>query len=52
MTPGDAKAGPQAAETQARLDQQAGSQQLDAYLASLRARAKVEVRTANLEQKQ
>jgi peptidyl-prolyl cis-trans isomerase D len=45
------QAGPQAAESQARYDRQAGSEQLDAYVASLRARAKVEVRPLNLEQK-
>jgi len=45
------KTGPQAAENQARLDRQAGSEQLDAYVASLRAKAKVEVRPLNLEQK-
>lgn len=48
---GEPKTGPQAAESQARYDRQAGSEQLDAYVASLRARARVEVRPANLEQK-
>jgi peptidyl-prolyl cis-trans isomerase D len=42
----------QAKESQARYDQQAGSEQLDAYLLSLRSRAKVEVQKGNLEQKQ
>jgi peptidyl-prolyl cis-trans isomerase D len=51
VIPGEAKAGPQAAESQARYDRQAGSEQLDVYVASLRARSKVEVRAANLEQK-
>jgi peptidyl-prolyl cis-trans isomerase D len=51
VIPAEAKAAPQLAESQARYDQQAGSEQLDAYVASLRARAKVEVHPANLEQK-
>jgi len=51
LIPGVPKAGPEAAESQARLDRQVGSEQLDAYVASLRARARVEVRPANLEQK-
>jgi peptidyl-prolyl cis-trans isomerase D len=51
VIPAEARNAAQIAEVRARYDQQAGSQQLDAYLASLRARAKVEVRTANLEPK-
>jgi hypothetical protein len=35
----------------ARAAQQAGTEQLDAYVASLRARARVEVNKANLEKK-
>ena len=35
----------------ARAAQQAGAEQLDAYVASLRARARVEVNRANLEKK-
>lgn len=45
------KTGPQAAELHARFDRQAGAAQLDAYVASLRARAKVEINQANLERK-
>jgi peptidyl-prolyl cis-trans isomerase D len=45
------KTGPQAAELQARFDQQAGAAQLDAYVASLRARAKIEINPANEERK-
>jgi peptidyl-prolyl cis-trans isomerase D len=51
VIPAAAKSGDQAKESLARYDQQAGSEQLDAYLLSLRAKAKVEVRQANLEQK-
>lgn len=39
-------------EELARLDRQAGAAQVDAYVASLRARAKVEVNAAQLEKKQ
>ncbi|MEK6837274.1 MAG: hypothetical protein AABX69_01365, partial [Nanoarchaeota archaeon] len=39
----------QNAEELARIDRQAGAEQLDAYVASLRARAKVEINRANLE---
>jgi peptidyl-prolyl cis-trans isomerase D len=35
----------------AQLDQLAGGQQLDAYVASLRARAKVEINQKNLEKR-
>jgi peptidyl-prolyl cis-trans isomerase D len=51
VIPGDAKAGAQNAEELAALDRQAGAEQLDAYIASLRARAKVEINRANLEKK-
>ena len=49
VIPADVKAALK--ETQARLDRDAGAQQLEAYVASLRARAKVELHTQNLEQK-
>ena len=39
-------AGPKAAEVQSRFDRQAGSEQLDAYVAGLRARAKIEINQA------
>jgi peptidyl-prolyl cis-trans isomerase D len=39
------------AENLARADRQAGAEQLELFVASLRARAKVEIRTANLERK-
>jgi peptidyl-prolyl cis-trans isomerase D len=45
------KTGPQAAELQARFDRQIGAAQLDAYVASLRARAKIEINPANTERK-
>ena len=48
---GEFKAGPQNAEELALVDRQAGAEQLDAYVASLRARAKVEINRANLEKK-
>ena len=51
VIPAPAHSAAQIAEARARYDQQAGAQQLDAYVLSLRARAKVEVRPANLEQK-
>jgi peptidyl-prolyl cis-trans isomerase D len=44
-------AGPQSAEMEAHFDRQAGAAQLEAYIASLRARAKVQVNQANLERK-
>lgn len=47
----ESKTGAQAAEIQSRFERQAGSEQLDAYLASLRARAKIEINQANLEKK-
>lgn len=51
VIPAEARSAAQTAESRARYDQQAGAEQLDAYLLSLRARAKVEVRPANLEPK-
>lgn len=48
---GEYKAGAQSAEELAMVDRQAGAEQLDAYVASLRARAKVEINRANLEKK-
>jgi peptidyl-prolyl cis-trans isomerase D len=39
------------AESLARADRQAGAEQLELFIASLRAKASVEVRTANLERK-
>jgi peptidyl-prolyl cis-trans isomerase D len=47
----EAPKGPQAAEMEAQFDRQAGAAQLEAYVASLRARAKVQVNQANLERK-
>jgi hypothetical protein len=51
VIPALAHSAAQIAEARSRYDQQSGSEQLDAYILSLRARAKVEVRPANLEQK-
>lgn len=51
LVPAEPAAAPQAAELQARFDQRAGAAQLDAYVSSLRARAKVQVNPANLERK-
>jgi peptidyl-prolyl cis-trans isomerase D len=51
VIPAEPKTGPQAAELQARFDRQAGAAQLDAYVASLRAKAKVDIRLANQEPK-
>jgi peptidyl-prolyl cis-trans isomerase D len=48
---GETKAGALGAEETAMVDRQAGAEQLDAYVASLRARAKVEINRANLEKK-
>ncbi|MBI1942391.1 MAG: SurA N-terminal domain-containing protein [Betaproteobacteria bacterium] len=42
---------PQNAEELARLDREAGAEQFEAYVASLRARAKVEISRDNLEKK-
>lgn len=47
----EARTEQQNAEELARIDRQVGAEQLDAYLASLRARAKVEINRANLEKK-
>ena len=52
VIPGEFKAGAQSAEELAMVDRQAGAEQLDAYVASLRARAKVQINRANLEKKQ
>ncbi len=51
LIPAEAKAGPQNDELAARIDRQAGAEQFEAYVASLRARASVEIRKANLERK-
>jgi peptidyl-prolyl cis-trans isomerase D len=51
VIPAGPASGPQAAESQARYDQRAGAAQLDAYVASLRARARIQVNQANLERK-
>lgn len=51
VIPVEPKTGPQAAELQSRFDQQAGAAQLDAYVASLRAKAKVEIRSVKPESK-
>ena len=48
---GEYKAGPQSTEELAAIDRQAGGEQLDAYVASLRARAKVEINRTNLAKK-
>jgi len=47
----EAKPGPQLAEQQARFDRQAGGAQLDAYVAALRAKAKIEVMPLSQEPK-
>jgi peptidyl-prolyl cis-trans isomerase D len=51
VIPADPKAGPDAAAELAAIDRQAGGEQLDAYVASLRARAKIKINQANLEKK-
>ena len=48
---GEYKAGAQGSDALAAIDRQAGAEQVDAYIASLRARAKVEINRANLEKK-
>jgi peptidyl-prolyl cis-trans isomerase D len=48
---GEFKAGPQSAEELSGIDRQAGGEQLDAYVASLRARAKVEINRSGLAKK-
>ena len=49
---GDSKALAPGSGELAMLDRQVGAEQLEAYVASLRARAKVEINRANLEKKQ
>ncbi len=49
VLPAEAQTPAQAAESRSRYDQQAGAEQLDAFLLALRARAKVEIRPAALE---
>jgi peptidyl-prolyl cis-trans isomerase D len=51
VIPAEARTGPQAAEMQSRYDRLAGAAQLDAYVASLRAKAKVEIKPVNPESK-
>jgi peptidyl-prolyl cis-trans isomerase D len=51
LIPAEAKPGPQNGEVLARLDQQTGAEQFESYVASLRAKAKVNIRAANLERK-
>jgi len=51
LVPADVQAGPQTTQLFGRLDQQAGAEQFEAYVASLRAKAKVTIHTANLERK-
>jgi peptidyl-prolyl cis-trans isomerase D len=48
---GEYKAGAQSAEVLAAIDRQAGADQMDAFIASLRAKAKIEINRANLEKK-
>jgi peptidyl-prolyl cis-trans isomerase D len=51
VIPGEFKAGAQSNEELAMVDRQSGAEQLEAYIASLRARAKVEINRENLEKK-
>lgn len=51
VIPAAAPAAAENAEFLALLDRQAGSEQLETYVASLRAKAKIEIRKANLERK-
>ncbi len=51
VIPGEYKPDSQSAEALAALDRQSGAEQFDAYVASLRARAKIEIKLANLEKK-
>ena len=51
LIPAEAKPGPHNGELLARLDQQTGTEQFESYVASLRAKAKVNIRAANLERK-
>ena len=48
---GEFKAGAQSAEEVTGIDRQTGAEQVDAYIASLRARAKIEINRSNLEKK-
>jgi len=48
---GEYKAGAQSAEELAAIDRQIGADQVDAFIGSLRARAKIEINRANLEKK-
>lgn len=48
---GEFKAGARSTEELAMVDRQSGAEQLEAYIASLRARAKVEINRENLEKK-
>ncbi len=48
---GEFKAGAQSAEEIQGIDRQAGAEQVDAYISSLRARAKIEINRSNLEKK-
>jgi peptidyl-prolyl cis-trans isomerase D len=48
---GEPKAGPDGIAELAAIERQSGAVQLDSYVASLRARAKVEINQANLEKK-
>ncbi|MSQ89115.1 MAG: peptidylprolyl isomerase, partial [Betaproteobacteria bacterium] len=48
---GEIKAGAQSAEELTMINRQAGAEQLEAYVASLRVRAKVEINRVNLEKK-
>jgi len=51
VIPAGTRTAAQEAELQARFDRQAGAAQLDGYVASLRAKAKVEIRPLNQEPK-
>jgi len=51
LIPAEAKTAAQYDELAARVERQAGADQFEAYVASLRARASVEIRKANLERK-
>ncbi len=51
VIPGEFKPGAQSAGELAAIDRQTGAEQVDAYVASLRSRAKVEINRANLEKK-
>ncbi len=51
VTPGETKLLALGSEELALIERQAGGEQLEAYIASLRARAKIEINRANLEKK-